>query len=263
MKQILFHLGPIPVTGYGVMVLCGVLSALFLLHRGAQRRGWDAAAAVDLAVWVVLGGILGGRLFYVFQFWGRDYADAGFWEPFKVWQGGLVLYGAIFGGLVATVVLVRRQQWPVLQFLDVTAPGIAIGIAFGRIGCLLNGCCWGQPCAADFRLGIRFPPGSPVGHTDLVHPTQIYAACAAAVLAWVCWRLGAHRPPGGVVFGVLAIFYGVSRFTTETIRGDHKPHPGEWPVSQTISVYTFLFGIALVVWALLSSRRAQMAPEGS
>lgn len=253
----LFRLGPIPINSYGTMVLIGVLCGLFLLYRGSVRRGWDPDASVDMAIWIVFAGIAGGRAFYVVQFWGEDplFREQPLLGPLMIWRGGLVLFGAIFGGLFGLLLLVKIRRRPALEFLDVCAPTLAIGIAFGRLGCLLNGCCWGQVCQPDFPLAVTFPPSAPAGHTLPVQPTQLYASAAGFVICWICWRLGAHRPGAGSVMGTFAVLYGMTRFTLENIRGDHTPAPGAWPVSQYISVFVFLLGWGMIANAWRASRR--------
>lgn len=251
----------LPIYGYGVMVLCGVLAGLWVLRRGARSRGLDENAAVDAAIWMVLAGLVGARLFYCVQFW--DVIKRESWlEPFKIWNGGLVLYGALIGGIAGYVIprLLRGQK--VMESLDLMAPAACVGVGFGRIGCLLNGCCWGEVCAPDFPLGITFPITSPPAQDPLfatagpLHPVQIYLSIEGFLTAIVLYRLNALRVPAGVTLGCFALLHGTARFALENLRGDHHPAPGAWPVSQTISAGVVFLGIALVLWSLRRSRRA-------
>lgn len=123
----------------------------------AERQGLPGDRIWDLSFWVFLCGILGGRIFYVVQKW--EQFDRPFVQFFAIWQGGLVVYGAAIGALVAFVIFAIRHKIPPLWLLDLVAPALGLGLAIGRIGCLLNGCCYGDYC--DTRLAIQFPAGSP------------------------------------------------------------------------------------------------------
>lgn len=261
----LFKIGSIPINSYGTMVLLGVIGGLWLLNKGSVRRGWNPDESIDIAIWTVFAGIVGGRIFYVIQFWSSNpvFIEDPWFGPFKIWKGGLVLFGGLMGGLLCMLFLTWRRRKPVLEFLDVAAPSAAVGVAVGRIGCLLNGCCWGKVCHEDFALGISYPAGAPAAHTLPVHPTQLYSFVALLVVAWICWRLGAHRPPRGTVIGTLAILYGICRYTVETIRGDHDPAPGEWTVSQQLSMCVVLIGLSLLSAAAIRSRRGRTPAPAS
>lgn len=258
----LFRLGPVPVSGYGTMVLVGVLTGMWLLGHGARRRGWSTAAAWDVAMAIVFGGIAGGRLFYVIQHWEEHFATRPLWSVIAIWEGGLVLYGALFGGAVLLFWMVRRRGWRGLDFLDAAAPGVAAGIAWGRVGCLLNGCCWGKACTPDYWFGIQFPPGSMAGLLAPVHPTQLYESIGAALLSLALWRFDRLGAPVGATSGLLALGYGSLRFVIEGFRGDHEVPPGTWPISQRISVVVVLLGVTLIARAWLRARQARRGGEG-
>ncbi|MFQ5655557.1 MAG: prolipoprotein diacylglyceryl transferase, partial [Planctomycetota bacterium] len=245
MRRVLFEIPGLhwPIFGYGTMVLVGFLAGTWLLRRGARARGWDSQRTGDLAIWMVLFGLAGARIFYFVQFYSEEFQDRGLLAILRIWEGGLVFYGGILGGLITFFLLTWKHRLPVRAHLDLLAPAIAIGLGFGRIGCFLNGCCWGMECAVDFPLGVVFPaeslpasaaqwrglgdPGAPL------HPTQLYAALNALLLAWLMWRLNHLRLPPGVTAGAFILLYGISRFLLEQIRGDHQTIPGTWPVSQT------------------------------
>jgi phosphatidylglycerol:prolipoprotein diacylglycerol transferase len=249
-------LGDFPVFGYGAMVLLGVLSGLWLLRAGARRSKLDPDSLSDLTVMLVLCGIIGGRVWYLIQFRERVYADGDWIETFRLWNGGLVLYGAIAGGLVGFYLLQRRHSYaPWRQLLDLIAPALALGIAFGRIGCFFNGCCFGGVCPADWPLAAIFPPGSPpsLAHGDglhpspTLHPTQIYSSIQGAILALLLWFAGgplAARP--GRTFALFLGLYSIGRSLVESIRGDHGVAQGEWTVSQWASIAAF--ALALWLW---------------
>ncbi len=155
MQQVLFRIPPesgLPVYGFGVMLLIAISTAAWLAGRRAEREGVAKSESLyDFFVWVVLGGLIGARLFYVI--WFRDQFANPFLGFFKIWDGGIVFYGSAIGGLIAGLIARRRflSRFNISAFTlaDVVAPSIAVGLCLGRIGCFLNGCCWGQVACPD------------------------------------------------------------------------------------------------------------------
>ena len=153
------------IRGYGVMMMLAVLSGIGIVVYRCQKIGYPTEHIFRLAIWMVVCGMLGARLFFVIQ--NRDH----FFEPglgvaetlkriFDMVGGGLVVYGSMIGALLATGFVVWRWKLPIWKTADLAAPGMALGLAIGRIGCLLNGCCWGGVCDAPLP-SITFPAGSP------------------------------------------------------------------------------------------------------
>ncbi len=153
----------LPVRGYGVMLMLGVLSAVSIALVRCKQVGVSQEAFFSLATWVVVAGLVGARLFYVIQKWNEldgDTLAAKLWTSLKVTEGGLVVYGGVIGGLIAIVLWARKHRLPLLPIADSVTPAFFIGLAFGRIGCLLNGCCYGGICEQSLPA-IEFPSGSP------------------------------------------------------------------------------------------------------
>ena len=153
----------LPIRGYGVLVLTGLLSGIAIsVHRGRQL-GIAPDTIIGLGFWMMVTGVVGARAFFVIQKWESDFAILEYQDRFaaifKVTEGGLVIYGGVFGGLLAAVVYCWRFQLKPLAVADLVGPGFLIGLAFGRIGCLLHGCCFGGICDAPLP-SITFPHGS-------------------------------------------------------------------------------------------------------
>lgn len=153
----------LPVRGYGVMLMLGVISAVAIANRRIERIGISRDAFLSLALWVILGGLIGARLFYVVQKW-NELGGATLLEKLKLalqfTEGGLVVYGSVMGGMLGLLVWTWNHRVRPIPLLDAVVPAFFIGLALGRIGCLLNGCCYGGVC--DTQLpSIAFPPGSP------------------------------------------------------------------------------------------------------
>lgn len=152
----------LPIRGYGVMVLLGLLSGIGItVHRG-RSLGISSDFIVGLGFWMMLGGVVGARSFYVIQKW-DEFSRYAFGERLvaiiKLTEGGLVIYGGVIGGIVAGCVYCLMNRKPVRAFGDLIAPAFLIGYSFGRIGCLLNGCCFGGICTESLPT-IQFPQGS-------------------------------------------------------------------------------------------------------
>jgi prolipoprotein diacylglyceryltransferase len=161
MQQVLFRVPGIdfPVFGFGVMLVIAISVAGWLAGRRAEQQGIARGEALyDFVMWVVLGGLFGARLWYVIQY-RHDFTNP-FIEFFKIWDGGIVFYGSALGGLIAALLARRRflsrfniSAW---KLADVLAPSVAIGLCIGRIGCFLNGCCWGHVACPD-SPAVHFP----------------------------------------------------------------------------------------------------------
>lgn len=151
----------LPIRGYGVMVLAGMLSGIAITNLRAKRLGISLDTIIGLGVWTMIGGVIGARIFFVVQKW--DTFEGQGWDRMvsilKLTEGGLVIYGGMIGGLISGGYYCVRNKMPVLATADLIGPGFLLGLAFGRIGCLLHGCCYGGVCYAPLP-SIQFPSGS-------------------------------------------------------------------------------------------------------
>lgn len=153
----------LPVRGYGVMVLLGLFAGIGLTSWRGKQVGVSPDVIISLGFWMMVGGVIGARAFFVVQYWdeflqlppGQRWIAVG-----KLTEGGLVIYGGMIGGAIAGTLFCWKHGFPTLAFGDLIAPGFLIGSAFGRIGCLLNGCCFGGICEAKLPA-VQFPQGSP------------------------------------------------------------------------------------------------------
>jgi phosphatidylglycerol:prolipoprotein diacylglycerol transferase len=149
------------IRGYGIMLLIAVVAGVGLAVSRAERRGLSGDLILSLATWMFALGIVGARLLYIGLYW-DEYRQQSLVSLFggvlNLSQGGLVVYGALFGALLAFVLFVRRHRLPALVLADIIAPCMLLGLAIGRIGCLLNGCCYGGPCS--YPWAVQFPPES-------------------------------------------------------------------------------------------------------
>ncbi|HWD92307.1 MAG TPA: prolipoprotein diacylglyceryl transferase [Verrucomicrobiae bacterium] len=260
MHPIAFYIGSFPIRSYGVMMAIAFIAGLWTASRRGLREGIAPEKILDIGPWLIVGTIVGARALHVMTYWQEEFAGRPFWEVFAVWNGGLVFYGGLIGASLAGILYARFKHIALWKLADVLAPSIALGYVFGRMGCLLNGCCYGRSC--DLPWAISYPPGNLNGApTFPVHPTQVYDAILNLFLyvglAWLYRR----KKFDGQVFAAYLLCYAVTRSIVESFRGDYSPvhihsmlhlTPG-----QLVSMGIFAVGVAL--WAVLPRFRRTAA----
>ncbi len=263
MHQVLFQIPgtAIRVYGFGLMLFLALVAALNLARWRARKSKLDEEIIGDLAFAVILGGLAGARLFYVIQH--REKLES--WvDAFKFWEGGIVLYGSFIGAAAGFLFIWWRRRFPFWATADAIAPAIALGVAFGRIGCFLNGCCFGDVC--DIRQvpwALSFPERTLpwIEHVETgripatalrslpVHPTQLYSAVDGVLLMTLLLAYYPLRRRDGQVLALLLMLYPVSRYFIEHLRGDERVFVGGMTISQTLSLGVFAMG--LLIWIAL------------
>ncbi|MEX2173171.1 MAG: prolipoprotein diacylglyceryl transferase family protein [Pirellulaceae bacterium] len=340
----------IPVRGFGVMLMLATIAGVGLGVYRARQMGLDPEVMYSLAFCMFLAGIVGARLFYVVQNWQEEFQQptiaATLGALLNVTKGGLVVFGSVLAALPVGIWFLRKRGLPVLAIADVIAPSMVVGQAIGRIGCFLNGCCFGGVCltapyamtfpaesppyvqheAAGWRSGVwlevaqervrvayiapqsaaankglkpndipltingasfrslaearqllaagkgiyeietadgrvhRWTAPEPPARSVPIHPTQLYAAVDAALLALVLWFYYPYRRRDGEVFALLVTLHPISRFVLETIRSDEPGQFGtEWTISQWLSV-AILAGACLLWWYIERQPRGSALP---
>ena len=284
----LLHFGPFEgIPAYGAMLALGFLVALRVAIALAKKSGVHPDRLWDLWVGCLLGGIVGSRIWYIAQFFEEFRTPsggvniAGF---FKMWNGGLVFYGGFIGALVVAVVYIAVTRLRLGQVLDVLAPGVAVGLGIGRVGCFLNGCCWGKP--TDLPWGVSFPEvaytvggtahSSPTfmqhlyfgivqkgwGASMPVHPTQLYAMAANWSIFLLLFVFFPHRKAHGEVASLLLFLYGIQRFVVEFFRGDKMPFALGLTLAQWTSLASLAVGlVAFIILRARSGGRKLAVPE--
>ena len=160
MRRILFEIPlpflhkSFPVYSYGFMLMVAFFAAITIARWRARKEGLDPNKITDLGIYIVCAGILGARVFYVIQYF-ENYRDNLF-SIFKVYEGGLVYYGGLFAAIVTLFVFARKHHLSFFNILDIVTPSTILGLGFGRIGCFLNGCCFGK-VAPHLSWAVQFP----------------------------------------------------------------------------------------------------------
>jgi len=233
------------------MIALAFLAGLWTATLRARRENIPGEKIADIVLWLMIGSILGARVAYVTTYWKDEFADQPLSEIFMIQHGGLVYYGGFIGAAIAGIIYLRWKKMPLWKTADVLAPSIALGNVFGRIGCLLNGCCYGRP--TDLPWGIHFPPGHATGGVP-VHPTEIYDALDNFILYLLLAWLFRRKKFDGQVLATYLIGYAITRTIMEYFRGDYPIdhiHHGLTP-GELVSIPIFIAGLALA--AVLSRR---------
>jgi phosphatidylglycerol:prolipoprotein diacylglycerol transferase len=264
----------LPVYGYGSMLFLGFLASSSLAAWRLRRERVDGEIAWDAAMWIFIFGIIGARLFYIIEYWSTSFVvdpltrkTRTAWEIAKALinlpDGGLVLYGGLILAPLAYYVYCRIRRINALAFADIAITSVFVGIMFGRLGCLLNGCCFGDVCSVPWA--ITFPAES-VPFKALVarglldsaadrslplHPAQLYDALSGLLLAILTWAYYPYRRRTGEVVAVGWLAYPINRFMIEFLRADE---PGQFGTSLTIAQWVSLGLFASGVAFFLSLR---------
>jgi phosphatidylglycerol:prolipoprotein diacylglycerol transferase len=253
-QKVAFHLGDLTIAWYGVFVALGFLVGFWTASRRARLARISPEQVLDLGPWLIVGSILGARALYVLSYWREEFAKDPL-EIIMIHHGGLVYYGGLLGASLAFIIYAKWKRLPLWSLADVLAPSIALGYAFGRIGCLMNGCCYGRECSLPWA--IHFPEGHPT-YPHGVHPTEIYDSLLSlglyAFLAWLFRR----RHFDGQVFATYLVIYAVLRSLVESFRGDYPVrYLGGWATpAQLVSLFILAAGVLLFRF-LPRSREAQ------
>ncbi|NUO07581.1 MAG: prolipoprotein diacylglyceryl transferase [Candidatus Brocadia sp.] len=283
MRKILFEIPlpffhkSIPIYSYGFMLMVAFLVAITIARWRAKKEGIDPNKITDLGIYLVLTGILGARLFFIIQFF-EDYKN-NLLSVFKIYEGGLVYYGGLFAGIVTLFVYVRKHHLSFLKLVDILMPSAALGLGFGRIGCFLNGCCFGK-VASHIPWAVRFPrtldktgmiDGSPAflhqcelglvhlsdAYTLPIHPTQLYSFLSDVALFFILSAFFKYRKRDGEVLLLFGIIYPVIRFCMESLRGDNPLFFNLLTVSQIISIGMFIVSVTLFIILRLKTTRKE------
>ncbi len=259
MRQIAFeipfywagHWSSLPVYWYGVLVGIGLLFGLWRSSRLAPRAGIPSEKVLDAAPWLIAGGILGGRALYVLSYWHEQFAQAPWTQVFAIRNGGLVFYGGLIGATVFLLGYLWYRKIPFYKFADVLAPGLALGYGIGRLGCLMNGCCYGA--ISHLPWAVHFPFGHNT-HPNGVHPTQVYESLLNIGLYFGLAWLYPRRKFDGQVMALYLVCYPFLRFVVEFFRGDYQVrYLGGW-ASPAQLVSMGIIGCGLLAYALLRKR---------
>lgn len=234
----IFSIGNLVIHSYGLMIALAVVVVALALYREAPREKMNPDYVLEAVIVSAFSGVIGARTLYMILNW--DYYGVHFFSAFFTRFEGLSFYGGLFGGVIALIFWSNWRGVGLLKLFDLLAPYLALGYAFGRIGCFLNGCCYGRESDLPWAL-----PAS-AADTILRHPVQLYAALLAIIIFIILKLLRPHRPFVGFIFISLFGFYGLLRFTTEFFRYGEAVALG-LTLAQLFSLGLVIISLAIII----------------
>jgi phosphatidylglycerol:prolipoprotein diacylglycerol transferase len=273
---VLFRIGSYEVASYGLMLTLAFGLGIWIAARRARGRGLNGEAVLDAGIWIIVSSLLGSRAFWVVTHWEQFRPPHGsLWDAINplasdgqfVGVAGLSVMGGLPAALVVALLFFRWKKLPILAFADLMAPSVALGAGITRIGCFLNGCCFGTACAAPWA--VTFPSGSLPGsvfHDTPIHPVQLYASAAGFAIAAFLFWLDSRRPREGAVVFAMCVLMGLQRFLLEFIRynegGEIWFRVGDQIVSsyQGVALGLVAVGAAGLLWSASRARAERPEP---
>lgn len=244
MKEKLFTIGPLTVYGYGAMIAIGVLAAYFTAEHRAKKLKLQYEHIFYIVIWCVIGGFACAKLLFWITEWRTVLEDPAY--VFRTMGDGFVVYGGILGGILTGYIYSRVMKLEFLKYFDLVMPSIALAQGFGRIGCLLAGCCYGKETTGP--LAITFHDSGFAPNNVPLVPTQIYSSVLDFVHFGILLRVAKYKKADGQVAACYLIFYSIGRFILEFFRGDlERGSVGALSTSQFISIFTCIAGVILYI----------------
>jgi phosphatidylglycerol:prolipoprotein diacylglycerol transferase len=262
-----YDVGPLQLTGFGLAVLMAFVIGQVTAQRELARRGYNPEPMGDVVFAAVVGGLLGGKLYYAILMGDLSAVFS---------RAGFVFWGGLIGGILASYVVIHRKHLPFTRISDVCAPALAAGYAIGRTGCWAVGDDYGRPFngfgAVSFPNGappstvanmtqlfhIAPPPGSAPNQVLSVYPTQLYEVALGFVMFLILWRFRNHKHAEGWLFGLYCVLAGIERFIIEFVRAkDDRFFFGTFTTAQLIAL---AFAIGGAIWMYLRRNPRPDAP---
>ena len=254
-----FHIGPIPVYYYGIILMLGALAGSWLASREARRHGQDTELVWDGLIWVLVGGIIGARIWHILTpppsmvalgittSWYLTHPL----DMISTWNGGLGIPGAVIGGVIALYWFSKRRKISFLDWVDIAAPGLALGQAIGRWGNFVNQEVYGAPTNLPWAVHIDAQHRLPAyQNVETFHPLFLYESLWSlmnmGVLLWLGRRYS-DRLKSGDLFLTYLIIYPVGRFLLEFLRLDSAQVAGI-NANQTVMAVVALAATAVLIW---------------
>lgn len=254
MHPILFRIGSFEIRTWGVLVLLGFLAGMEITYQLGKKEGIKRDVIYDLGFYVIIASLIGARVFYILYNFHEFKNDL--FEMFAFWHGGMVFFGGVIFAIPTALYYMKKHKLPIWRFGDWIAPGFAIGMFFGRLGCFFNGCCFGYECHGPFCTVFR--PGSEAfaifGGTP-IHPTQLYESFANLIVFFILLFFVKRKPFDGFVFLLYMVIGPFIRFVVDYYRYyESYKYYGPFDVNQWISIGVMVISIILMVYLYRKSR---------
>lgn len=260
-SPIIFSIGHLHLRWYSVIVGFALAIGLWLASREARRKGFNEEIFFNIALYIIIAGILGARLFHVLDHWPDEFAA----DPIRalyIWDGGLAIWGGVIGGLVAVAFFARHYRWNLSRLLDALVPGVVLGQAIGRFACIITGDSVGKPTSGPLGIAYTNPEAMPPQLGVYYVPTPIYEIILNLGIFALVWGLRKKNLPDGVLTLIYFILYSIGRFVI-TAWSAYQPAALGLNQAQLISMAVVMISIPLLVNILRNHRAARLSGESA
>ncbi len=257
------NLGPFPIHSYGVMIVVSFLVGMWLIKRRATFYGFQPEKVLDMGFWALIAGVLGARIAFILQEW--PYFSTHKSELYSLQFSGLTSFGGEILAVVAIIAWAKKSKYKIVSILDLAGPGYVLGYAIGRVGCFLNGCCYGGVCSPNLPWGTHFTDA-----VGLHHPAQLYDTIMNLVALGILLRIERKHLLPGRIAALTMILHGVARFIYEFWRAGtveevqkglaSSTYWGKLPITEGHAMALVLILIG-AIWYFVAGRRAPVTPE--
>ena len=270
-----FHLFSFPVRWYGIMAALGCIAAYMMFLKNRKYAGLSTEQVSDILFLLIASGIVGARIFYCVEYYDQfkysfvngmrveNSAGKIFLEMLKIYNGGIVFYGGFICAVIALFVYSRKKKLDFFRIADMAVPGLALGHAFGRVGCFLNGCCFGKVTSMPFSVvypantfpAERYPDLKQCAdhlacHSQHLYPVQLFESISNVIIAFSLYYL-LRKLKTGQTLALYFILYGILRFSDEFLRGDYQTKDlifGVLKPGQFVSLFLIPIGIGMFIY---------------
>jgi phosphatidylglycerol:prolipoprotein diacylglycerol transferase len=244
LDPIIAHIGPFVLRWYSLIIITAIGVGIWLTAREAEKKGFKKDDVYEVSIYIILGGILGARLFHVLDHWSIEFA-ANPIRAFYIWEGGLAIWGAVAGGLAAAALISWIRHWNFPALLDAAAPGLVLAQAIGRLACIITGDAMGKPTNGPFGFAYSSPnalvPKLGVYYT----PMPVYEIVANLGIFILLWQLRKRKWADGRLFLTYLILYSLERFFL-AFTSSYRIIAYGLTQSQIIALFGFVIGIILL-----------------
>ena len=241
---VIFNIGHFALRWYSLILMVAIGIGIWLTAREAERKGFNKEDVYDAAVWIIIGGLIGARLFHVLDHWSHEYAA----NPIRalyIWEGGLAIWGALVGGLIAGALIAWRRGWRFPKLLDAAAPGLVLAQAVGRIACVITGDAMGKPTNGPFGFAYTSPNAMVPQRGVYYTPMPVYELVINLGIFAILWGLRKRNWSDGRLFLVYLTLYSLERFFL-AFTSSYRIIAFGLTQSQIVAVFGLVIGLALL-----------------
>lgn len=257
LDPIIFSIGHLALRWYSLIVMTAIVIGVWLAVREAGRKGFNKDEILNSSMWIVLGGLIGARLFHVIDHWLDEFAA----NPIRIlyfWEGGLAIWGGVLGGLLAVAILAKVNQWHLPRLLDALVPGVVLAQAIGRIACIITGDAIGKATTGPFGFAYTSPNAMAPQLGVYYTPTPVYEIIMNLTIFGILWYLRKKNLADGVLTLLYLSLYSFARFFVA--------FTSAYPIigfglnqAQWISILVFLISFPMVILFAAKTRKPELS----